>query len=123
MTDEMIGIAGLIDHIKDQHGVNESQIARRIGVSPAAVNSWVRRIRGSGRGPRPETLRKLAAEFALPEDTVFAAVDRKTPGPVSPEAEQRLLELFKSLTAEQQEMVEVQLRGLVEHNQRRGINP
>jgi transcriptional regulator with XRE-family HTH domain len=123
MTDEVIGIAGLIAYIKDRHGVNESQIARRIGVSPATVNAWVHRMRGSGRGPRPETLRKLAAEFALPEEKVFAAADRKTPGPVNPESEQRLLELFKNLTEAQQEFVEIQVRGLVEHNRRHGIIP
>lgn len=122
MTDEQIDLAGLITRIKDQHNVNETQIARRIGVSSATVNSWVHRVRGSGRGPRPETLRKLAAEFAIPQHEVFAAVARKTPGPVSPDAEQRLLELFKSLTVEQQEMVEVQLGGLVEHNRRNGIH-
>jgi len=121
MNNEQGDFADLITSIKDKHGVNESDIARRIGVAPATVNTWVRRLRGTGRGPRPETLRKLAAEFALPEHQVFAAVDRKAPGPVHPEAEQRLLELFKNLTAEQQEIVEIQLRALVEHNRRDGI--
>ncbi len=123
MTDDATDLAGLIARIKDQHGVNETQIARRIGVAPATVNSWSHRLRGTGRGPRPETLRKLAAEFALPEPEVFAAVNRKTPGPVHPETEQRLLELFSRLTPEQQETVEIQLQGLVEHNRRHGIIP
>lgn len=118
MADEQGDLADLITRIKDQHGVNETQIARRIGVVPATINSWVHRTRGSGRGPNRETLRKLAAEFGIPEQDVFDAVGRKAPGPVSPDAEQRLLALFKGLTADQQETVEVQLRGLVEHNRR-----
>jgi transcriptional regulator with XRE-family HTH domain len=116
MADEQGDLADLITGIKDQHSVNESEIARRIGISPAAVNAWVHRTRGGGRGPNRETLRKLAAEFAIPEQDVFDAVGRKKPGPVHPDAEQRLLELFKSLSAEQQEMMEIQLRSLVEHN-------
>ena len=121
MNDEQQDLAGLITSIKDKHNVTETEIARRIGVSPAAVNTWVHRKRGTGRGPNRETLRKLAQEFAIDEEAVFAAAGRRSPGPVSPEAEQRLLELFKDLTAEQQATVEIQLRGLVEHNQRNGI--
>jgi transcriptional regulator with XRE-family HTH domain len=109
--------AQLLSRLKDQYGVSESEIARRIGVSSAAVNNWVRRKRGTGRGPNPEKLRALHREFpAFTEDEIFAAVGRKKPGPLNPDAEQRVLELYRGLTAEQQEMQEIQMRALNEHN-------
>lgn len=120
MNNEQPDLAELITRIKDTHDVTETEIAKRIGVHVSSVNNWVRHK----STPRPEALRALAREF--PEYTVeqmFAAAGRKTAEPVSPEAEQRLLELFKSLTAEQQEMLEVQLRGLVSHNRQHGIIP
>ena len=119
VNDDRQDLADLVTSIKNTHGVTETEIARRIGVSPATVNTWVHRKRTT-RGPRRETLRKLAEAFAISEEKVFAAAGRRMPGPVNSEAEQRLIELFKALTAEQQATVEIQIRGLVEHNQRNG---
>ncbi len=110
-------LAQLLTRLKDDYGVSESEIARRIDVSAATVNNWVRRKRGTGRGPNPEKLRALHREFPrFSEDEIFAAAGRKTPGPLSPAAEERLLELFRGLTAEQQEIKELELRALNEHN-------
>jgi transcriptional regulator with XRE-family HTH domain len=110
-------LAQLLTRLKDDYGVSESEIARRISVSPATVNNWVRRKRGTGRGPNPEKLRALHEAFPrFTEAEIFAAAGRKTPGPLAPEAEARLLELFRGLTAEQQEFTETQLRALNEHN-------
>lgn len=109
-------LADLIQAIKDEHGVSDSDIARRVEVTPATVNAWIHRRRGTGRGPKPATLRKLASAYGIPEDRVFASVKRARPGPLSPQATERLLQLFAELTAEQQEMVEIQLRATAEHN-------
>ncbi|MFF4662005.1 helix-turn-helix domain-containing protein [Streptomyces sp. NPDC001282] len=110
-------LAQLLARLKDEYDVSESEIARRIDVSPATVNNWVRRKRGTGRGPNPEKLRAIAREFPkFSEDEIFTAAGRKTPGPLSPAAEERLLALFRGLTAEQQEMKELELRALNEHN-------
>jgi transcriptional regulator with XRE-family HTH domain len=112
-------LAQLLSRLKDEYGVSESEIARRIGVSAATVNNWVRRKRGTGRGPNPEKLRALHREFPkFSEDQIFAAAGRKTPGPLSPDAEERLLELFRGLTKEQQEITETQMRALNESNHR-----
>ncbi|MFD8407219.1 helix-turn-helix domain-containing protein [Streptomyces anulatus] len=106
-------LAQLLARLKDEYGVNDSQIAAAIGVSVSTVNTWVHRK----RQPRPDALRALAAAYPkFSEDQVFAAAGRKTPGPLAPEAEERLLELFRGLTAEQQELQEIQLRALNEHN-------
>ncbi|WP_405391116.1 helix-turn-helix domain-containing protein [Streptomyces sp. NBC_01102] len=105
--------AQLLARLKDQYGVNDSQIAAAIGVSVSTVNTWVHRK----RQPRQEALHKLAARYPeFTEDQIFAAAGRKTPGPLAPEAEERLLELFRGLTAEQQADKEVELRALNERN-------
>lgn len=109
--------AALLKRLKDTYRVNESQIARAINVAPATVNAWVNGTRGTGRGPNPDKLRALAE--AYPKFTVaeiFASVGRKVPGPLSPEAEERLLELFRGLTAEQQAIKEIELRAINESN-------
>lgn len=106
-------LAQLLARLKDEYGVNDSQIAEAIGVSVSTVNTWVHRK----RQPRPEALHKLAARYPkFTEDQIFAAAGRKTPGPIGPSAEERLLELFRGLTAEQQADKEVELRALNERN-------
>ena len=110
-------LAQLLARLKDEYNVNESEIARRIGVAPATVNSWTRRTRGGKRGVRPETLRALAAAFPkFSEDQIFRAAGRQSPGPLSPDAEGRILELYRSLTEEQQRLVEAQMRAVTEMN-------
>lgn len=106
-------LAQLLARLKDDYGVNDSQIAAAVGVSVSTVNTWVHRK----RSPRPDAIRAIAAAYPkYTEDMLFAAAGRKTPGPLSPDAEQRLLELFRGLTAEQQEIKELELRALNEHN-------
>ncbi|MEV7491470.1 helix-turn-helix domain-containing protein [Streptomyces anulatus] len=105
--------AQLLARLKDTYKVNDSQIAESIGVSVSTVNTWVHRK----RQPRPEALHKLASRYPkFSRAAIFAAAGRKTPGPISADAEERLLELFRGLTAEQQEMKELELRALNEYN-------
>lgn len=105
--------AQLIKRLKDVYGVNESQIARAIGVAPATVNAWVNRTRGTGRGPRPDTLRALAAAYPrFTEGEIFAAAGRKVPGELSDSAERELHEVFGELTEEQQKLTLIQMRAL-----------
>ena len=110
-------LAQLLARLKDEYAVSDSEIARRIGVAPATVNAWVHRKRGTGRGPNREKLRALTREFPkFTEDQVFAASGRQSPGPLSPEAETRVLELWRGLTEEQQRAKEVEMRALGEMN-------
>lgn len=110
-------LAQLLARLKDEYNVNESEIARRIGVAPSTVNSWTNRTRGGKRGARPEKLRALAAAFPkFTEDEIFAAAGRETPGPLSPDAEARILELWRGLTEDQQRAKEVEMRALNEMN-------
>ena len=105
--------AQLLARLRDEYSVNDSQIATATGVSPSTVSTWNHRR----RQPRPDALRALAEAFPkFSEHEIFAAAGRKTPGPLSPTAEERLLQLFRGLTAEQQEIKELELRALNEHN-------
>lgn len=111
-------LAQLITAIRDSYSVSLSEIARRIDVSPATVSTWASGKRGTGRGPNRDNLRKLSQQFpAFSEDRIFAAAGRQAPGPLSPDAEQRILELYRELTREQQEITETQMRALAERNQ------
>lgn len=106
--------AQLIMRLKDTYGVSESEIARRLGVSNSTVNHWVRRQR---QAPRRETLEKIVKVFPrFTREEIFAAARRKTPGPLSPESEEQILELYRGLTKEQQEIAKLQLRALNEYN-------
>lgn len=110
-------LAQLLARLKSEYDVNDSEIARRIGVAPATVNSWVNRKRGTGRGPNRDKLRALAAAFPkFTEDEIFAAAGRATPGPLDPDREARVLEYFRGLTEEQQRAKEIEMRALNEAN-------
>ncbi|NEE06910.1 helix-turn-helix domain-containing protein [Streptomyces sp. SID7499] len=111
-------LAQLLARLKDTYNVNESEIARRIGVAPSTVNSWTNRTRGGKRGARPEKLRAIAEAFPkFTEDEIFRAAGRESPGPLTPEAEARVIELFRGLTEDQQKAKLVEMRALNELNQ------
>lgn len=100
-----------------EYGVNESEISRAIGVHTSTVYKWTSGERGAQRGPRADALRKLAARYPkFTEERIFAAVGRRVPADLNAEAEARVLGYFRELTAEQQEMFEVQARATAEWN-------
>jgi transcriptional regulator with XRE-family HTH domain len=110
-------LAQLLARLKDEYNVNDSEIARRIGVSPATVNAWIHRRRGGGRGVKRESLQALADAFPkFTADEIFAAAGRESPGPLAPDAEARILELWRNLTEEQQRAKEIEMRALGEAN-------
>jgi transcriptional regulator with XRE-family HTH domain len=91
--------------LKDEYRASDSDIARAIGVSSAAVGTWVHRK----RKPRREAVEALAAAYPkFTRERLFAAIGRETPGPLSPDAKERL--------AEQQEMKELEMRAIAERN-------
>lgn len=111
-------LAQLLARLKDTYGVNDSEVARRIGVSPATVNAWVLRRRGtSGRGVKRESLEALAREFPkFTAEEIFRAAGRESPGPLPADAEARVLELWRGLTEEQQRLKEAELRAINDLN-------
>jgi transcriptional regulator with XRE-family HTH domain len=110
-------LAQLLARLKSEYDVNESEVARRIGVAPATVNAWTHRLRGTKRGVKAESLRALAREFPkFTEEQIFAAAGRATPGPLDAAREARVLEYFRGLTEEQQRAKEIEMRALNEAN-------
>lgn len=110
-------LAQLLARLKSEHDVSNSEIARRIGVSPAAVSAWINRTRGTGRGPNRDNL--VALHEAFPDftrDEIFRAAGRRTPGSLDPDREARVLEYFRELTEEQQRSKEIEMRALGEAN-------
>lgn len=102
-------LAQLIRRVQDSRPeLTQSEIARRAGVSVSAVNTWANGI----RIPSRRSCDKLADALSEPRERVFAAANRRTPGPLAPEAEQRILELYRKLTTEEQRIVERQLVAL-----------
>lgn len=110
--------AQLIARLKETYSVNEVEIARRLGVHFSTVYNWSDGKRATKRGPRASTLRKLHEQFPkITEAEIFAAAGRQAPGPLAPDAEERILELYRGLTAEQQRTKEIEMRALNEANQ------
>ncbi len=92
----------------DRPELTQTEIARRAGVSISAVNTWAL----GTRVPSRKSCDKLAEALGEPRERVFAAANRRTPGPLTPDAEERMLTLYRRLTAEQQRFVERQLAAL-----------
>lgn len=102
--------------LKAEYKVSDSDIARAIGVSSAAVGTWVHRQ----KKPRRASVVALAAAYPkFTEERLFAALGRERPGPLSNDDEGYFLELIRGLTAEQQEMKKIEMRALVERNRAR----
>lgn len=93
-----------------------TEISRRSEIPIATISAWATRSRGTGRGPSRDRLRKLATAIGEPEHVVFAAASRKAPGPLRPDREAQLLELFREMTEEQQRMQLIQARAVVQDN-------
>lgn len=115
-TERTEDLAQLLARLKAERDLSDSEIARRIGVATSTVNAWLHRKRGTGRGPAQKNLEALAREFNLNRDAVFRAAARTSPGPLTPEREARILELYRGLTEEQQRAKEVEMAALNEMN-------
>ncbi|MCC9307747.1 helix-turn-helix domain-containing protein [Kitasatospora sp. RB6PN24] len=99
----------LIRRVQDARPeLTQTEIARRAGVSVAAVNTWV----NGARMPSRKSCDKLADALSEPRERVFAAANRRVPGPLAPDAEERILALYRRLTADEQRIVERQLAAL-----------
>lgn len=95
-------LAQLLQRVTAEKGLTQLEISRRSGIARSTINAWATRSRATGRGPSRAKLEALAAATGEPKDVVFAAADRKTPGYLSPNQEERLLEFFRELTEDQQ---------------------
>jgi transcriptional regulator with XRE-family HTH domain len=101
--------AQILKRLKSEYGATDTEVAARIGVHVSTVNSWVHRK----RAPRDEVVRTLAREYPrFSEDELFAALDRRTPGALGPDAAERILAMIRSYPPELQQVAEIQVRAL-----------
>lgn len=106
--------AQVLAELRDHYDVTDSEIARRVGISPAAVHNWTHRK----AIPRSAAIKQLSEAFpAFPQARLAAAAGRTAPGPLTPDREARVLELFRQLTTEQQRLAEIQLKAWRDNNQ------
>jgi transcriptional regulator with XRE-family HTH domain len=120
-TERTENFAQLIARLKTEYNVNEVEIARRLGLHHSTVYNWADGKRATKRGPRRATLQALRKAFPkFTEEEIFAAAGRRAPGPMDPDAEARMLEYFRGLTAEQQRLKEIEMKALNEANQSSG---
>ena len=105
--------AQLLAALKDEYQANDTDVAKAVGVSSAAVGTWVHRR----RKPRRAAVVALAKAYPkFTEERLFAALGREAPGPVDAAGEEELFQLFRELTADQQEMKKIEMRALGERN-------
>lgn len=105
--------AQLLAALKDEYQANDTDVAKAVGVSSAAVGTWVHRK----RKPRRAAVVALAKAYPkFTEERLFAALGREAPGPVDADGEEELFQLFRELTADQQEMKKIEMRALGERN-------
>lgn len=107
----------LLAALRAEYGVSEPQIAEAIGVSVSTVNTWASGKRGGKQGPRRRSLEALAAAYPkFDRERVFAAAQRRAPAPLDDEAEARLLNIFRDLTAEQRRLMVNQWAPVADEN-------
>ncbi|MFF5980897.1 helix-turn-helix domain-containing protein [Streptomyces olindensis] len=106
--------AQVLRALKDEYGVSESEIARRLNAHVSTVNNWAH-----GKAlPRQNALLGLAALFPKYKKRLFAAAGKRPPAPLSPDGREELLETFDRLTQEQQQMLLIQARAVADSNER-----
>ncbi|MFE9125088.1 helix-turn-helix domain-containing protein [Streptomyces sp. NPDC007148] len=106
--------AQVLAALKDEYGVNDSQVAKRIGAHVSTVNNWAH-----GKAtPRAAAIRTLAVVFPkFSEERLFAAAGKRAPAPLSPDRRDAVLEVFDRLTKEQQEMLLIQASAVADSNE------
>lgn len=106
--------AQVLAALKDDYGVNDTQVATRIGAHVSTVNNWAH----GKANPRAAAIRTLAREFPrFTEERLFAAVGKRAPAPLSGDGRAEVLEVFDQLTEEQQKMLLIQARAVADSNQ------
>lgn len=109
-------LAALLKRVMVETGLSQSSIAERSGIPLATLNAWITRRRSPGKGTKSgAVLRQLAG--ALPGVTVeqvFRAAGRQVPGQMAPDAEQRILEMFRSLGPHRQDLAARMMKTLME---------
>lgn len=104
-------------------GLSERRVSEEAGLGATTVN-WL--LRHPQFDPRPETCRRLAAFFRVPEDYLLRLAGHLTPGPadraLKPEEEDLLIE-YRLLSPARRRAVQEIVRGLRQLDERQGDRP
>jgi transcriptional regulator with XRE-family HTH domain len=106
-------IAQVLAAIKDEYGLTETEIAKRIDSHVSTVNNWAH----GKAAPRQPALLKLAGLFPKYKSRLFAATGKRAPAPLSTERREAVLREFDRLTEEQQELLLIQARAVADSNE------
>ena len=92
-----------LSHYIEKHGKEQKEIAEIIGVAPSTFNNWVK----GNKYPRIDKIEKLANYFGiLKSDLIEGAGKANSIKTISiTEDEQKLLNLFRKVPENQQQMV------------------
>src|SRR5438067_8445873 len=103
---EVEDIAALLKRVMTESGMSQSEIAERSGVPLATLNAWITRRRSPGRGTVvSDRLRRLADVLpGASRREVFEAAGRTVPGPLTSDAQRRVVELFVGLSSGRQKL-------------------
>jgi hypothetical protein len=100
-------LAALLDHVIDRNGYNSlREMSRHTAIPYQTLWSWQKGTRNRKRPPTVDVIRAFAADFGVPEATVFRAAGRAYSDPGSLDTSSlELLELYKALPPRDQERV------------------
>lgn len=84
-------------------GRDQKEIAEYVGVAPSTFNEWIK----GKKYPRIDKVEKLANYFGILKSDLIEEKERKTPPkePKLTEGEKMLLDLFRRVPEEKQELV------------------
>jgi Helix-turn-helix. len=82
-------------------GMNQSDLARKSGVSTGQISRLINGTRGVGE----KSLRAIAEALSVPPDVMFRVAGFLPPAPAKTEQTERLLYLFNLMDARQKEIL------------------
>ena len=103
-------LAAMLQRVMDEHGWNQSDLARATGIRVGTINSWVRRVRGT---PSAENIQKLADGTGEPAVKWAEASGRRVPAPLDSNGEQYILSLWHKMTPAEQRLAAGAWEGIV----------
>ena len=88
----------------NKHGKEQKEVAEIVGVAPSTFNAWIK----GNKYPRIDKVEKLAIYFGiLKSDLIedFEEIKKSPPAQSITEGEQKLLDLFRRVPVDKQQMV------------------
>lgn len=85
-------LGGYLTRILTERNLTLDQLATRADIPAETLLDWLTR-----RAVDPDQLRRAADALGVPVVDMFQAAGRYTPGPLTPEQEHKLRELFREL--------------------------